>query len=199
VRFLPDHFAPQAEPAPPAVSARAALRAATAQAHARLDRLYSAFDLGAPDGYADFLLAHAPAFLAVEQALDAAGTDTLVPGWRARMRSQSLRQDIAALGRPIPAPAAAPLLCGEPQTLGAMYVLEGSRLGAAVLIRQVAAGLPTAFLAPGNPAHWRAFISRLDLRLSSAESLAQATSAALAVFTLFGQSARALSEPVSLE
>jgi hypothetical protein len=76
VRFLPDHFAPQAEPAP-AVPARAALRAATAQAHARLDRLYSAFDLGAPDGYADFLLAHAPAFLAVEQALDAAGAETL--------------------------------------------------------------------------------------------------------------------------
>jgi heme oxygenase len=191
--------AASAKVAPAAEGARFVLRTATAAAHERLDRLYSRFDLGRTEDYGAFLVAHAPAFLAVEAALEAAGAPDLLDGWRARRRGGALLQDIAALGLDAPPPAPAPRLCGEPAILGAAYVLEGSRLGGAMLIRAVPPGLPTAFLQPGNPAEWRAFISVLDARLSSQARLAEALSAAHAVFALFERAARAQLEPTGLD
>ena len=94
------------------------------------------------------------------------------------------------MGLSPPAPASPPVFAGEAQVLGGLYVLEGSRLGGAMLIKTVSQGLPTAFLTPGNPADWRAFISLLEVRLSLDEILAEAVSAALAVFAMFEQSAR---------
>jgi len=178
------------------LTARFALRAATGEAHERLDALYSAFDLGRSADYATFLLAHAPAFLAVEAALDAAGVELVVDGWASRRRSEALKADLTALDLPVPAPATSPSFDGAAAILGAAYVLEGSRLGGAMLVRKVGPGLPTAFLTPGNPSDWRAFISLLDERLSSEESLAAAASAALSVFNLFERSALAAPEPI---
>jgi len=196
----PEPETPDASPAVGAtrpLTARFALRAATGEAHDRLDALYSAFDLGRPADYATFLLSHAPAFLAVEAALDAAGAETVIDGWAGRRRSGALKADLTALDLRVPAPATFPALDGEAAILGAAYVLEGSRLGGAMLVRTVGHGLPTAFLTPGNPSDWRAFISRLDERLSSEESLADAASAALSVFTLFERSALAAPEPIA--
>ncbi len=174
-----------------AASPRFALRAATAEAHERLDSLYSQLDLGDPADYATFLTSHAAAFIPAEDALDAAGAEALVPGWRAGRRSEVLKSDLAALGLPIPTPAAPPPFETEAQILGGLYVLEGSRLGGAVLIRSVAAGQPTGFLTPGNPNAWRAFIAVLDERLSSVERLGDAAASASAVFDLFERAARA--------
>ncbi len=185
---------PQSAPA-----ARFILRTATAAAHERLDRLYSRFDLGRPEDYAAFLIANAPAFLAVEGALEAAGAVDRLDGWGERRRGDALLHDIAALGLDAPPPAPAPRLRGEAAMLGAAYVLEGARLGGAMLIRTVVPGLPTAFLQPGNPADWRAFISVLDARLSSQARLAEALSAANAVFALFEHTARAQLEPTGLD
>lgn len=56
-----------------AESARFALRAATSEAHERLDALFSRFDLGDRADYSEFLLAQAGAFLPVGAALDRAG------------------------------------------------------------------------------------------------------------------------------
>lgn len=173
------------------MNARFALKGATTEAHERLDRLYGRFDLTTLAGYGDFLLAHAPAYFAAEAALEAAGLADLAPGWSERRRADALRQDIAGLGLDVPAAAAAPTFANAAQALGGAYVLEGSRLGGAVLIRTVAPGLPTAFLMPGNPGAWRAFLTLLEKRLSSNLSLADAISAAQAVFALFEHSARA--------
>jgi len=172
-------------------SARFALRDATAEAHARLDSLYTRLDLADPADYATFLTSHAAAFIPVEDALADAGAETLVPGWAATRRADALRADLAEMAIEVPPPAPRPSFLNDAQVLGALYVVEGSRLGGAVLIRSVKAGLPTRFLTPGNPALWRAFTAKLDEQLSSAALLDDAAASATAVFGLFERAARA--------
>lgn len=175
----------QASPASP----RFALRAATSDAHERLDARFSTFDLSHAVDYGAFLRAQAGAFFPMEDALDAAGADTLIADWPERRRSLALRADLAALNLPDPAPVAVPALTSQAAILGALYVLEGSRLGGAMLVRSVPNSLPKTFLAPGNPAAWRAFVAVLDQRLSSQADLDEAAKAASAVFAAFASSA----------
>lgn len=176
-------------------SPRFALRAATAAAHARVDALYSSLDLSRPDDYTRFLTSHAAAYLPVEQALARAGADDLVPGWSARRRGAALSTDLAAMGLAVPPAQPAPAFDGEAEILGGLYVLEGSRLGGAVLVRSVTPGLPTAFLAPEEASSWRGFVAQLDRRLASPAALNRATQSALAVFAVFERCARAVLEP----
>ncbi len=171
-------------------NARLRLKQATAEAHDRLDRVVSGFDLGEREGYAGFLLAQAAAFPAVETALARAGADQIVEGWATRRRSAALRRDMEMLGLAFPISEPAPTLTTPAEVLGACYVLEGSRLGGAMLIRTVGSGLPTAFLTPGPPEAWRSLVSLLDQHLVSEQSVAQAVTAASAVFALFEQAAR---------
>lgn len=172
------------------MSARFALKAATAADHDRLDGLFSAFDLAKRPDYETFLLAQAEPFIATEAALERAGICESLPDWPERRRTAALLSDLADLGLDAPVPSHRPALASGEESLGAAYVLEGSRLGGAFLVRQVPPGLPTAFLAPGNPILWRAFVNRLDERLSSARSIEQAAVGASAIFALFEQSAR---------
>ena len=181
-----------------ALPPRWALRAATADAHARLDTLYSRLDLSRCGDYRRFLASHAAAFLPVEAGLARAGADDLVPGWSERRRGAALRADLAALGVTLPPTHAAPAFNDEGALLGGLYVLEGSRLGGAVLIRAVAAGAPTAFLRPETPPSWRAFTALLDLKLTSDASIDRAAAAANAVFAVFERCARAVLEPTNL-
>jgi heme oxygenase len=171
------------------MAARFRLRHATAAAHARLDDLFSRFDLSIASGYVAFLCAQAPAFLAVERALDDAGASALIDGWTLRRRSDALRKDLADLGQTLPPGLPAPVFVTEPQILGAAYVLEGSRLGGAMLARQVSSGLPVAFLTPAAPSAWRDFVALLDERLNTADRIAEAASTAIAVFSLFEHAA----------
>lgn len=180
----------------PALTGRFALRAATAEIHERLDALYSAFDLGAVAGYTSFLAAQAAAFIPVEEALERAGAETLAPGWTARRRAQALRDDLAGLGLIVPPALASPVFATEAATLGGLYVLEGSRLGGAVLVRSVAPGLPNSFLAPENKSAWKAFTAKLDERLGSRGDLDAATTSAIAVFEVFERSARTVLEQI---
>ncbi|MGV3579823.1 biliverdin-producing heme oxygenase [Brevundimonas sp.] len=172
-----------------AVSPRFALRAATSEAHERLDARFSTFDLADAGDYGRFLLAQAGAFFPVEQALDEAGVAEVIDDWPARRRSDALRADLAALGLPEPKWIVSPPLSSKADTLGALYVLEGSRLGGAMLVRTVPDGLPKSFLTPGNPADWRAFVTVLDQRLSSQADLDAAAATASAVFEAFAASA----------
>jgi heme oxygenase (biliverdin-IX-beta and delta-forming) len=171
-------------------SARFYLRDATADAHARLDAMMSRLDLADAADYARFLRAQAAPFLAVEAALDAAGAEAVVPDWPQRRRAEALKQDLAALGEPIPEPAATVSLTSAAAILGAAYVLEGSRLGGAMLVRTLPDTAPKAFLTPGNPLLWRTFTATLDERLSSGDERAEAARSACAVFDLFSESAR---------
>lgn len=171
------------------MSARFALRAATSGAHDRLDARFSRFDLSHPVDYGAFLRAQAGAFFPVEDALDAAGAGSVVADWPARRRSAALRADLGAMNLSEPVAVEVGPLGSPAEVLGALYVLEGSRLGGAMLVRTVPDSLPKTFMSPGNPAAWRAFVSVLDQRLSSQADIETATRAATLVFEAFASSA----------
>lgn len=168
------------------MSARAALRAATAAEHERVDRLFSTADLAAIDGYRRFLVAQAAAFLPIEAALEAAGAAQVLPDWPQRRRSHLLRADLAALGATEPEPVAPPPFANDAAILGGIYVLEGSRLGGAMLKRGVAAEAPAGFLsAPQEPASWRKLLENLDRVLYGPDQIEAAVGAARTVFEGF--------------
>jgi heme oxygenase len=168
------------------MKARAALRAGTAAEHERVDRLFGALDLASADDYRLFLSAQAAAFLPVEAALDAAGAEALVPDWPARRRGPLLRADLAALAAPLPPPEPVSALAGTAAILGALYVLEGSRLGGAMLKRSVAADAPRAFLdAPQQAGSWRKLLETLDHYLYETASIEAAVGAARRIFCCF--------------
>ncbi|WP_102960620.1 biliverdin-producing heme oxygenase [Mangrovicella endophytica] len=135
--------------------------------------------------------------------------DGLLPNLADRSRLRAIEQDLADLGVPTPAKAAAPAFAAGhidlPTALGWLYVAEGSNLGAAFLLKAAAAlGLSEEFgarhlaAAPeGRGLNWRTFTAALDgLALSPAEE-ERVTAGATAAFrrvqglvdTIFGPSA----------
>jgi heme oxygenase len=168
------------------VSARAALRAATAEDHERVDRLFSRLDLGSDAGYRLFLTAQAAAHLPVEAALEATGAPALIPDWPLRRRSGFILADLAELGIDTPPGIPPPPLADEAAILGAAYVLEGSRLGGAFLKRSLAPQAPSRFLAaPQEPGAWRKLLARLDESLYDAARVEAACETAKQVFKRF--------------
>lgn len=165
------------------MSARTALRAATAAEHERVDSLLSRFDLTERAGCRLFLLAQAAAFLPVEAALDEAGAERLVPDWPQRRRSEALHADLAALGAEPPTPALAIRFDTDEAVLGAVYVLEGSRLGGAMLKRALPPDFPRSFLdAPLPKGSWRNLLDNLDRFLYRDDQIELAAASARAVF-----------------
>ncbi|MDR6852089.1 heme oxygenase [Sphingomonas sp. BE123] len=177
---------------PPTASARMFLRAQTAADHDRVDRAFGAFDLSHRDGYRAFLLAQADALLPVEQAIDAAAPTDLLPDWPQRRRAPLLVADLVELGvavAPMPGDGA-PDLSDAAALLGAVYVLEGSRLGGSVLARGIAATLPTRFIGCATaPQRWRGLIEIMDKQIITEEQRATALAAARSVFDRFRHSA----------
>ncbi len=167
--------------------ARAALRRATAPDHERVDAVFGGFRLDDPTDYRAFLTAHAMALPAIEDALDAAGFAMLLDDWPQRRRGGAIAADLAALGASLPAPLPVPISLDTPAAQwGAAYVVEGSRLGGALLARSVPHGLPRGYLgAPQMPGAWRNFLEKLDKHICRPQDVAQATDAARAVFGLF--------------
>lgn len=165
-----------------------ALRSATADQHDRVDALFSRADLTARGGYAQFLAAQADAHLAVEDALDRSDAAAVLPDWPERRRAALLRADLAELGEAPPPLAQVALFDTPAAVLGAVYVLEGSRLGGRLLQRSVPADLPTRFLGASNPAAWRALLTLLDERLTDDHERRAAIQAATNVFQLFQDS-----------
>jgi heme oxygenase len=170
------------------MSARAALRSATAAKHDAVDAAFGRFDLTDPASYRRFLTAHARALPAVESAL--AACDSL-PAFAPR--TDLLRADLVALGiaMPDPLPLAPPE--SDAAAFGALYVIEGSRLGGAMLAKRVPKALPHAYLsATHQPGAWRAFGDVLD-RAEKAGGpgwIDRAIAAAEATFDLYAAAAR---------
>lgn len=189
--FLSDRSPDKAPVAcePSAASARFRLRVETSAAHERVDALYSRFDLAGAEGYAAFLTAQARAFIPVEAALNEAGAGAIIADWTDRLRSDALARDIAVLGLTLPERLPAPVFITEAGILGGAYVLEGSRLGGALLRRSVPADLPRGFMAESDPGRWRAFVALLEQRLTEQAAVEQVISAALATFAVFERSA----------
>ncbi len=181
---------------PDGMDLRNRLRGATADAHRRLDAALGTLDLQSRAGYRRFLAANAAALLPLEQALVEAGVAESFPDWATRTRGGAILDDLARVGgvvRPLAAPA--PLDAGA--MLGMLYVLEGSRLGAAVLLKRVAqspdpvvAGA-TRYLRHGAGQRlWPGFLSRLGRLALTPDQEARAIDGARCAFDLFAQAAR---------
>lgn len=163
------------------------LRLATRRCHDEVDRLYGAFDLSDRVAYADFLSAHAQSLMPLETWLARGRFSHVQP------RSDALRSDLAALGRKAEGGPALDWPATGASQWGAAYVIEGSRLGGAVLQRRVPAGLPSAYLSSRHqPGGWRGFLARLEEEAARCGPawMEEAVTAARNAFGLFAQAAR---------
>lgn len=139
-------------------SLRDRLRRETAGAHERVDALFGACDFGTEQGYGAFLRAQAVAWETLRPLLDEGST----------ARADALLRDLDELGLEAPPPLADVQL-PEEATIGHGYVLEGSRLGSTVLLRQLQAKSPALadrasayLLESGDTAGWRLMSTRLQ-------------------------------------
>jgi heme oxygenase len=115
----------------------------------------------------------------------------LLPDWPQRRRSELLLADLAELSLPAPPPLPQPDLTSTASLLGAVYVLEGSRLGGVYLERSLPGEMPRRFLAALQArGAWRDLLTLLDQELSQAQALDEATDSAIRVFRLFEAAAR---------
>jgi heme oxygenase len=180
---------------------RLLLRTATGAAHDRVDAAFGGFDLATRDGYTAFLRAQADAFLPVEAAIDRtiALASDMLDDWPQRRRSDALRADLADLGHEPAAMTAAPAIASREALLGAIYVLEGSRLGGTMLARRVPSGMPRRFLTAADPDRWRKLIQILNRALVTQEQQAAAIAAACDVFARFEEGAQRFGRTLPVE
>ena len=162
---------------------RQALREATMANHQHVDELFSAFSLDSRAGYGAFLKAHARALAPLEQIARPESP-----------RLPQLAEDLAALGETMPEPLIMGQQGGDAFRWGALYALEGSRLGGAMLERRVAPGLPRAYLSSVHDrGGWLAFQQLLDeaAEAGGEQWVGDAIQGAAAAFTLFAAAAAA--------
>jgi heme oxygenase len=168
------------------------LREATASYHAKVDAAFGSFDLSNLIEYTRFLRAQAGAYLPIEEAIEQAGVANVLDDWQERKRGHALIADLESLGSTAPSPLVAPILDSEAALWGALYVIEGSRLGGRTLAPAVAANAPTRFLDHRlEKGAWRKLLERLSTNLLSDHDQRVAASTAQAVFELFETSAKA--------
>lgn len=165
--------------------ARAALRLNTRLEHERVDAAFSRYDLTSRDGYRSFLMRQAAAHLPVERALDAAGAGLVILDWAERRRGDAIRADLADFGCNDVSEQPFDGFTTPAAVLGGAYVLEGSRLGGAVLRNQVSDGFPTRFLANGSSGSWRALLAVIEQKLTPPEEIHEAVKGARSVFACF--------------
>ena len=177
-------------------SIRHLLRAATAGHHAEVDARFAPLVANGEASYAEFLRASASAIYPLEGALRAAGVVRILPDWSDRARSEALRADLVALDVAEPMPADAPAISSEAYLFGVLYVLEGSRLGARMLARQILSSAnarmrrATRYLqhGEGKPL-WPTFLQRLESSAAVKRIPEQAVAGACAAFARFGTGA----------
>ncbi|OWK32967.1 biliverdin-producing heme oxygenase [Sphingomonas mucosissima] len=162
------------------MSAIALLRARTAASHEAVDSVFGINDLADPVSYRRFLEAHARALPEAESRAAAI--------WPAlRRRAPLLEADLRALG----VAATLPISTDSnpaPEHWGALYVVEGSRLGGGLLAKRVGPGLPAAYLsAVHQPGEWRAIRQAIDAAAVDRDEdwLSQMVAGARATFDLY--------------
>lgn len=171
------------------------LRRNTAAAHARVDALFGSSKFGDEVEYGRFLRAQACAWESLRPLLDAESI----------ARADALRTDLGALDLTLPSPLAVAL----PETLsvGHRYVLEGSRLGSTVLLRELEAASPalagraSAYLTESARIdRWKQLSTRLQMDRDGCDRADAIIDDALFVFGLFErawQSTESVSQKVS--
>lgn len=170
------------------MSAVTMLRDATGAAHEAVDAAFGAHDLASPGAYRRFLLAHGRALPAAERVMAALPFARTLP-----TRAASLAADLAELGVAVPDPL--PFAPGDDAATlwGVLYVVEGSRLGGAMLARQVPPALPGRYLGAVHASgQWRAIRAALDSAAAGedADWTARMIAGALATFALYAAAAQ---------
>jgi heme oxygenase (biliverdin-IX-beta and delta-forming) len=170
------------------------LRAATSEAHARLDRrIMLAGPFASRERFARFLEVQHAFHREIDTLCQAPSLKALLPDLDGRRRFAQVEQDLADLGAPAPAAVATPVFSGEPDVptaLGWLYVAEGSNLGAAFLLKAAAKiGLSEEFGArhlaahtEGRKAAWDSFADALDRVALSPEDEARVIAGGNAAF-----------------
>jgi heme oxygenase len=177
---------------------RNSLRGATDHLHRDLDRITAGFKLGDIGHYRRFLQANAATLIAIEQLLETAGVADLLPDWNLRTRREAILSDLNSLGSQVQPLALRRTAPTAPEVFGILYVLEGSRLGAQLLLEQVLASddehvrNASAYLRHGQsgpsgeavPSLWRSFLQQLETN-DAADDQTQTVSGAVYAFTMF--------------
>lgn len=183
------------------VSRRFALREATAAAHTRVESIIGEAGLfGSLRGYRRYLEATYVMRAGLERDLDLSLAAHLWPQWPDRRIARLVAQDIADLDFEPPKLTMRAQAQDWPEALGVLYVLEGSSLGARLLVRSAAdLGLTGAFGArhlhaqAGTPHAWRSFVALLDTVPLSSDGERACRAAANAAFDAFASAYAAVS------
>ncbi len=118
---------------------RPRLRARIAALHTRLDRTIETACFGEPLDLRRLLTIHHAALGVIVPALEQAGAARLFPGWDGCSRLSALEADMVELCGDSPRRVSIErLFPSEQEVWGALYALEGSRLGNQVLLRRMA-------------------------------------------------------------
>jgi heme oxygenase len=170
------------------------LKSRTASAHAALDaRIMELGPFASIDGYTRFLQAQLGFHREVEPLYGEPQTARIVPDRASGSRVQRIEADMRALGMEPPRCVTEPAVRSHAEAVGWLYVAEGSKLGAAILLRSASKlGLDMRFGASHLAGHpdgrgyeWRLFTSALNALSLSHDEDAQAAEGAAAAFRSF--------------
>lgn len=167
------------------------LREGTVDCHARVDRLMGGFDLSNRADYTEFLTIHGRIVPPVERWLEGNGVGAELPDWGERQRTSALYHDISKLGLTPPRELSCVFENTASSRAGILYVIEGSRLGASLLVRRMTdAGVefPSRFMSHGSDRPlWPIFVAWLNMQKFSPVESRRALKAAQDVFALYEQ------------
>ncbi|MBC3373968.1 biliverdin-producing heme oxygenase [Pseudomonas sp. SWRI92] len=167
----------------------------THEPHGKLDALVKAhapFETQA--SYARFVVAQYLFQSELVALYNDAQLTALIPDLPARCRAEAAKADLADLDTEVPAPVAGAVKKPtQAEALGWLFVSEGSKLGAAFLIkRAVALGMNETFgarhlaePAGGRAEGWKSFTRTLDGLALTAQQEAEADKGALDAFNRF--------------
>lgn len=152
---------------------RFALKRATDAAHARVEGIVQAANMfGSVEGYRRYVAATWAMRDRFERLLDANGAADLWADWPGRRIAGLAARDLADLGVAQPAGSSEKYFQSrltEAELLGVLYVLEGSSLGARILVRMVGSlgfsencGARHMHVQAGDAGAWRSFLNVLD-------------------------------------
>jgi heme oxygenase len=167
-------------------SVRERLRDATNASHAGVDACAGRMRVDTSHGYARFLSTQASVVFPLEDALERAGVMRVLPDWRERRRSEALSTDLGEIGANC-IPMRAPVFESDAALLGAAYVLEGSRLGARIILSRVSSSA-TRYLRHGEGCRlWPTFLDVLESNEDVRRHPEAAEYTARLVFAMFAQ------------
>jgi heme oxygenase (biliverdin-IX-beta and delta-forming) len=174
--------------------ANEAIRRHTRHLHDALDSRLVLSNLASRAGYIDYLRINW-ACVPIEQALERAGISQVLLDWEGRRRRSALVADLDALGVQPPSYIALTIDSDIGSLLGWSYVLEGSRLGARIILQTVMRSAEPelrdaiAFLRHGDGEQlWKSFKVELGKINSEPAAIAKACTGAKAAFHCFATS-----------